>query len=43
MAEYLTRIGSHNASALFFARVPATELHLFRERFERIAETLQIP
>jgi erythromycin esterase-like protein len=43
MAEYLTWVRSAKTLGLFFARVPAAELASFRERFDRIIETLRIP
>jgi len=43
MAEYLTWIRSDSTSALFFGRVPATELDRFRESFDQIIETLRFP
>ena len=43
MAEYLVRVGSDQITAMFFARIPAGELDRFRERFDRIANTLKLP
>jgi hypothetical protein len=43
MTEYLTFLDGEKTAALFFAMVPATELESFRERFDRIIETLRIP
>lgn len=43
MVEYFTRIRGPRTAALFFARVPAAQLDSFRERFDRIIETLRAP
>jgi hypothetical protein len=43
MAEYLIWIRSGDTFAEFFGRLPATDLDRYRESFDHIAETLQIP
>jgi hypothetical protein len=42
MVEYLTRLRSENTNALFYARIPAEQLHDFKARVDPIIETLQI-
>lgn len=42
MVEYLTRVRSENTNALFFAKVPASQLDDFKRRLDPIIETLEI-
>ena len=43
MAEYLTLVRTGNTLALFFGFAPANGLDSYRNRFDAIIETLQIP
>lgn len=41
--EYLTWVSGDNASALFFAQAPASDLDATRKRLDPIVETLKLP
>jgi hypothetical protein len=43
MSEYLVRVRSDKVNALFFASMPTEELDHFREDFDNVIETLEIP
>jgi hypothetical protein len=43
MSEYLVRVRSEKVTALFFASMPTEELDNFREDFDNVIETLEIP
>jgi hypothetical protein len=43
MVEYLTRIQSPGAVALFYCHLPATELPAFRLRFDPVISSLRLP
>jgi hypothetical protein len=43
MSEYLVRVRSEKVNALFFASMPTEELDNFREEFDNVVETLEIP
>jgi hypothetical protein len=43
MSEYLVRVRTDHTNALFYAFMPAKELDSFRQRFDPIIETLEIP
>ena len=43
MIEYFVRVSSAKVFAMFFARLPAAEFEAFRDRFDKLAETLRLP
>lgn len=43
MSEYLVRVLTDNVNALFFVSMPTGEIDNFKQDFDHILETLEIP